>query len=111
MPFEQAGIEVQKVAEFQSLKAAIERAFAPGQVENFLGVLQGRNVRVRDWHAVLAKGLLEKSGALAKGASARKLYDGLSTSDQGLIREAYLVALEQVDPALRQKFYRIYVSY
>jgi hypothetical protein len=108
--FEQAGIEVQRVQEFSTLKSAVERALASPVAEKYLETLQSKGVRVRDWQAVLDKQLLEKAGALEKG-SARALYDALGASDQGLIREFYLTTLEQVEPGLRQKFYRIYASY
>ncbi len=109
MAFQQAGIEVQKVAEFEQLKAAIERAFSPESVAKFLETLESKGVRVRQFEVVLEKKLLEKTDPQLKGA--KGLYQALAVSDQALIRERYLALLEQVDPAVRTKFQKLYASY
>ena len=113
MGFEQATIKVEKEVEFEELKAAVERSFWPESVEQFLKRLSGEGLRVRDWDAVLAKRVLEKSDpVLAKsGKKASKLYQALSLSDQAQMRELYLSRVEEVDPKLRAKFQKIYQYY
>ena len=105
--FQQAGIPVEKGAEFEELKAGIERAFSPAMVEHFFKKLESKGLRVRQFEKVLDKKVFETVGV--KGA--RKLYDALSVGDQGQVRELYLRSLEQVDDALRVKFHKIYVMY
>lgn len=110
MGFEQAAIKVEKEAEFEELKSAIERAFQPKSVEQFLKRLSRANLRVRDWHAVLAKSVLEKTDSLS-GKKALQLYQALSLSDQAQMREFYLFRVEEVDPELRTKFHKLYQYY
>ena len=107
--FQQAGIPVEKGAEFQELKAGIERVFSPAVVEQFFKKLESKGIRVRQFEKVLDKKLLERFGLKQSGA--RKLYDALSVADQSQIRELYLRTLEQVDDGVRQKFFKIYVMY
>ncbi len=57
--FEQAAIKVEKEQEFARLQAAIEQAFLPEKVEQFLKQLDRKGIRVRDLDAVLAQGVLE----------------------------------------------------
>ncbi len=110
MAFEQAGIKVEKEAEFGRLRGALERALAPGQAGKFLKKLESRRILVRDFEAVLEKRVLEEvDGTLAAaGRPAKELYQSLALSDQAQIREFYLVAVENVDPELRRKFHNIY---
>jgi len=105
--FEQASIPVEKVKEFSELRSAVEQAFAPGRVEKLLGALKSKNVRVRDFESVLAKKILE-SVAGQKGLNAQGLYQALTVSDQGQMREFYLVQVEQVPSELRHKFHNVY---
>ncbi len=109
--FQQAGIPLEKGAEFEELKAGIERVFSPAMVEQFLKKLESKGIRIRQFEKVLDKKLLEQFDARLKQHGARKLYDALSVGDQAQMRELYLRTLEQVDDALRQKFYKIYVMY
>ena len=109
--FQQAGIPVEKGAEFETLKAGIERVFSPAAVEQFFKKLESKGVRIRQFEKVLDKKLLEPFDAQLKQRGARKLYDALSVADQAQMREFYLRTLEQVDDTLRQKFYKIYVMY
>jgi|ERR1051326_15561 DNA-binding HxlR family transcriptional regulator len=113
MGFEQATIKVEKEAEFEELKAAIERSFRPESVEQFLKRLSSEGLRVRDWDAVVSKRVLEKvDSVLAKsGKKASELYQALSLSDQAQMREFYLFRIEEVDPKLRAKFHKIYQYY
>jgi hypothetical protein len=63
--------------------------------------------------AVLAKGLLEKvDEILAKsGKTAQQFYEALTVSDQAQLREFYLSKIEEIEPALRVKFQKLYSYY
>jgi len=108
--FEQAAIKVDREKEFQELKRAIERAFEPRNIEKFLKKVRSRNLRIRDFEAVLAGRALEESGALA-GPKAKVLHQVLTLSDQAQMREFYLSRVEEVDPKLRTKFQKVYRYY
>ncbi len=108
MGFEQAAIPVEKQKEFAELRAAIETVFAPGQVGKFFAALKSNNVRIRDFDSVLAKRVLESAATGLKKSGAQQLYGALPVSDQGQIREFYLVQVEQVPPELRHKFHQVY---
>ena len=110
--FEQATIKVEKEKEFAQLRDAVQRAFS-SEKGKFLQLLQSKNVRIRNLDAVFEKKLIERADeALAKsGQSAKSLYESLTVADQGQLREFYLSQLEQVEPALRTKFQKIYRYY
>ena len=112
-PLQQAGIGVEKLAEFEQLQSALERIFSPGAIESFLRLLQRKGVPIRDFDRVLREKLLEQADqALAKsGQSARQWYDAVSVGDQAQIREFYLTALEAVDLPRRDKFKKLYRYY
>jgi hypothetical protein len=107
--FEQAAIKVEKAQEFARLQAAIEQAFLPEKVEQFLRQLDRKGIRVRDVDAVLAQRVLEGFGEA--GLNAQQLYQALTLSDQAQMREFYLSKLEGVDVALRHKFKKLYQYY
>jgi hypothetical protein len=111
--FQQAGIKVQREKEFGELKAALTRIFVPEKAEQFLSKLHKRGIRIRDFDLVLASGVLEQcDDELSKqGKAARKLYQELATSDQALMRELYLSKIEEIEPALRAKFQKLYRYY
>jgi hypothetical protein len=111
--FERAVIPVEKEREFGELRAAIERVFAPGSAEKFLRRLESRGLRVRDFEGVLEKRSIEDvDGALKQsGTTAKALYQGLTVSDQGQMREFYLSKIEQVEVATRCKFRTLYQYY
>ena len=113
MGFEQATIKVEKEAQFAELKAAIERAFSAGTIEKLLKRLDGRGIRIRDFDSVLAKQALEHvDGALRQARkTAKGLYQELTVTDQGQLREFYLSKLEGVEEALRHKFKRVFQYY
>ena len=104
--FEQAAIKVERTQEFASLQAAIERAFLPEKVEQFLKQLDRRGIRIRDVDAVLAQKVLDNPGL-----NSRQLYQALVLSDQAQIRELYLSKLEGVASGLRHKFKKLYQYY
>jgi hypothetical protein len=110
MAFEQATIKVEKQREFGELKSALEQVFAADRITQYLKKLDSRNIRVRDFEAVLAKGVTD---ALLGGKSgtARALYEALPVSDQAQMREFYLSKLEEVEPALRARFNKLYRYY
>ena len=104
--FEKAAIKVDKAQEYAKLQAAIEQAFLPDKVEQFLKQLDRKGIRIRDVDAVLAKKLLDEPGI-----NAQHLYLALTLSDQAQIREFYLSKLETVDTKLRHKFKKLYQYY
>jgi hypothetical protein len=112
-PFQQAGIRIEKLEEFEQLRSALARIFAPGAVISFLKLLQRKNVPIRDFPRVLREKLLEKSDASLgrSGKMAQQLYDALPLSDQAQMREFYLTTLESVDATLRNKFNKLYRYY
>ena len=100
---EQPVIPVADPEAFGAVRSAIETAFSPAKVEDFLKSLQRAGLRIRGFELVLRKGLL--------GASAAGEYGRLGNSDQGQIREFYLASLEQVDVPLRDKYFKLYAYY
>jgi hypothetical protein len=113
MGFRQAAIKVEKEEEFEALKGAVDRLFAPEKVHKFLQQVERSALRVRDLQGVLAKRLLERvDPALAKsGKTGLSLYESLALSDQAQMREFYLSQVEEVKPELRAKFQKIYRYY
>ena len=113
MGFEQATIKVEREQEFGELHRAIARVFESGRVEQFLKCVDRSSKRIRDFQAVLDRGMIEQvDEALAQSKRAAiGLYNALSESDQGQMREFYLSQMEQVEPALRTKFQKIYRYY
>ena len=113
MGFEQAVIKVEKEAQFAELKAAIERTFAAGTVEKLLKRLDSRGIRIRNFDGVLDRQVIEYvDGSLKKsGRTAKGLYQELTVSDQGQMREFYLSMIEQVSETLRHRFKKLYQYY
>jgi len=109
--FEQAGIKVEKEKEFEELKGAINRAFAPENIETYLKRVASAGLRIRDFDLVLAKGLLDQGAWAGSGSSARDLYSALTLTDQAQMKEFYLSKIEEVGPELRAKFQKIYQYY
>jgi hypothetical protein len=108
--FEQGVIKVEKEREFGDLKAAVEKAFAADRVRKYLKELGSRGIRVRDLDAVFAADLIDRATS-DKTGTAQFLYNSLPVSDQAQIREFYLSKIEEVDPALRAKFHKLYQYY
>ena len=100
---EQAVIPVADPEAFGAVRAAIETAFSPARVKDFLKSVEHAGLRIRDFELVLRKGLL--------GAPATSEYSRLGNGDQGQIREFYLASLEKVAPELRAKFLKLYAYY
>jgi len=106
--FEQAVLKVENEKEFAELKNAIGCAFRAEKVEKLLRRMARQKLRVRDWDAVLAKGILDDGES---GARPQSLYESLSVSDQAQIREFYLFRVEEVHPELRARFHKLYQYY
>jgi len=107
MGFEQATIGVVRQHEFGEIESSIAQVLTPERVEKFLKALNGRGIRVRDLEAVLAAKLIDKVAG-SKAGAASSLYEALPVSDQAQVREFYLSKIEQVEPALRTKFRKVY---
>ena len=88
---------------FEQVRTSISDQFAAARVSGFLGSLEGRKLRIRDFETVLSNGLL--------GPKMLETYNQLGNGDQGQIREYYLASLERVAPELRQKFFKLYSYY
>jgi hypothetical protein len=110
MGFEQAAIKIDRAEEFGQLQRAIEEALSPEKVKRFLKSLRRGRIRIRDFDAVLVTKTLEVITGRAD-FSARQLYRSLTLSDQAQIREFYLSKIEEVEPALRAKFSKLYQYY
>ena len=108
MGFERAAIPVEKEKEFAELRGAIATVFAPGRIERFFSALKSKGVRVRDFEAVLAKKVLERVAPESKGFRAQPLYEALTISDKGQMREFYLEQVEQAPGELRHKYHHVY---
>ena len=107
MAYEQAAIKVEKTQEFGKLQAAVEQAFLPNKVEDFLKQMDRRGIRIRDFDAILTKKVLESGSSL----NLQQLYQSLPVSDQAQMREFYLSKLETVEQSLRHRFKKLYQYY
>ena len=105
--FTQAGIGIQNREAFQQLQARIDRALGPA-AERFLKSLTARRIRIREFEALLAQGLLQAAVQEGPGTRDEELYRALTLSDQGQMREYYLTAIEQVPNELRTRFCTLY---
>jgi hypothetical protein len=101
--FEQAAIAVSDEKGYQELHRLIDAVFDARDVDVFLDRVARARLRVRDYEAVLNRGLL--------GKEAIGLYAALPVSDQGLTRERYLRLVEAVAQELRERYFRIYAYY
>jgi hypothetical protein len=108
--FEQGTLKVEKEREFGDLKLAVEKAFADDRIAKFLKMLASRGIRVRDLDAAFAADAID-AAAGEKAGTARAWYQSLPVSDQAQVRELYLSKIEEVDPALRAKFHKLYQYY
>ena len=101
--YERPAMDIVDAATFAEVKKTIEELFAPGNVKKFLQTVERSGVRVRNFEQLLNDGKL--------GAGTAKKYAALSNGDQGQIREFYLASLEQVDLALRDRYFKVYAYY
>ncbi len=110
MAFVQATIKIDSEQAFGELKAALNKVFAADRVIAYLKKLASQSIRIRDWDAILAAGTIDVI-AEAKLGAARRIYQSLTVSDQGQMREFYLSKIEEVDQALRTRFAKLYQYY
>ena len=110
MGFEQATIRIENERPFGDLKAALEQTFSSDPVAKYLKALDSRNIRIRSLDAVLAANVIDAITG-AKAGTAQSLYEALTVSDQAQVREFYLSKIEEVEPALRAKFSKLYQYY
>ena len=110
MTFVQATIKVENEQAFGEVKAAVDRVFTADCITKYLKKLSGQSIRIRDWDAILAAGTIDVIAETKLGA-ARALYESLTVSDQGQMRELYLSKIEEVDQALRARFPKLYRYY
>ena len=108
--FEQGVMKVESEREFGDLKAAIEKAFSSGVVTKYLKELDGRKIRIREMEKVFSADVIDRAIG-GKAGAARGLYEALPVSDQAQVREFYLSKVEEVEPALRVKFHKLYQYY
>ncbi len=108
--FEQGVIKVENEREFGDLKAALKKAFAADRVAKYLKELERSNIRVRNLDVAFAADVIDRAAGY-KAGTARSLYNSLPVSDQAQVREFYLSKVEEVDPALRAKFHKLYQYY
>ena len=105
--FQQAAIKVEKTQEYSRLQGAIEQAFLPNKVEEFLKQMDRKGIRIRDFDGLLTQRVLDGDTA----QNSLQLYQSLTLSDQALMREFYLSKIEEVDTAVRHKFKKLYQYY
>jgi hypothetical protein len=103
--FQQAPIAVQNQESFEALKRSIDRAFAVTGVESFLKKVGRADLPIRRFERILERRMLDEGKVERSGWV---LYQSLSTSDQGQIREHYLTRVEEVESSLRSKYQKIY---
>jgi hypothetical protein len=108
--FEPGIIKVEKEREFGDLKGSIEKVFAADRVTKYLKGLDSRKIRIRNLEAIFAADVID-AAAGDKPGTARSLHSALPVSDQAQVREFYLSKIEEVDPALRAKFHKLYQYY
>jgi hypothetical protein len=101
--YERVPMAIGDQSTFSEVRHAVEASFASSNVAAFLKSVQRNALRIRDFEAVLQAGKL--------GAQTAALYAKLANGDQGQIREFYLASLEQIDLALRDKFFKLYAYY
>jgi hypothetical protein len=101
--FEKPVLGVEDGPSFDVVRSAIQAAFAPAVAGRFLKQVDAQRLRVRDFEAVLDKGLL--------GQEAIAAYGQLGNLDRGQIRELYLASVEHVAPELRAKYLKVYAYY
>ncbi len=78
--FEQAIIPVQDKERFGEVNATLENLFSAGNVASFLRKVQSSGLRIRDFEAILSRGLI--------GAGTPALYGALGNSDRGRFASA-----------------------
>ena len=101
--FEQPVLEIQDKTSYDAVQSAIQAALAHAAADRFLKQVASRRLRVREFEAILGKGLLGQEAIVA--------YGRMGNLDRGQIREQYLESVEQVAPTLRAKHLKVYAYY
>ena len=101
--FEKPVLGIEDSPSYDTVRSAIQAAFALAAADRFLKRVGAQRLRVRDFESVLGKGLL--------GQEAIAAYGRLGNLDRGQIRELYLAAVEHVAPELRTKYLKVYAYY
>jgi hypothetical protein len=101
--FVQAVLPIENEAQFATVKASLEPLFTSANVAGFLQRVHRARLRVRDFEALLDRGLL--------GAGTAAAYRALGDADRGQARELYLSRVEQVPLELRSRFLKVYAYY
>ena len=101
--YQQAVLTIEDPATFSAVRTAVEERFSSGSVADFLRSMERSTLRIREFEAVLARGLL--------GSGIAEQYGRLGPSDQGQIRELYLASLERVNLDLRNRYFKLYAYY
>ena len=108
MSFSQAQIAVKNEPAFAELKALVENALTETNLESFLHTMKRCGYKVREFEALLEDHVLEQVPGASASKPAEDLYAELSPSDQGMIREFYLTAIEQIPVEWRQKYQKLF---
>jgi hypothetical protein len=103
MKFEQAAMAVQDEQGFAQLHTRIDAAFDVRDVDVFLSRVGRAKLRIRDFEAIMGRGLIGKEAA--------EIYAELPVSDQAMTREHYLRQVETVPPELRKRYLKVYAYY
>ena len=105
--YTQAQIEVENKAVFAELKGAIENA-VHSRPEDFLHLVKRFGFPIRQFEELLRERIFEQLPGARTTKSCEELFRELGSSDQGLIREFYLTAIEEVPAELRAKYLKLY---
>ena len=108
MAFSQAQIAVQNAEAFGALKSLIENALVEANLDSFLHTMKRCGYKVREFEAVLEDHVLEQVPGASASKPAEDLYAELGPSDQGMIREFYLTAIEQIPVEWRRKYQKLF---
>ena len=108
MAFSQAQIAVQNADAFGELKALIENALVEAKLDSFLQTMKRCGYKVREFEAVLEDYVLEQVPGASASKAAEDLYMELGPSDQGMIREFYLTAIEEIPVEWRRKYQKLF---
>ena len=105
--YTQAQIEVENKATFAELKSAIENALHT-RAEEFLHAVKRSGNSVRQFEQLLSRRVFEQLPGMRTSRSCEELFRELGSSDQGLIREFYLTAIEEIPVELRTRYSKLY---
>ena len=105
--YTQAQIEIENKAVFAELKSTIENA-ALLRAEDFLRAVKRSGSTVRQFERLLAQRVFEQLPGTEANRSCGELFGQLSPADQGMIREFYLTAIEEIPVELRTKYSKLY---